>query len=80
MKDPPSISLTLPVMSRAKQVVIAACGVSEKYPAGKSDAMYQAIASPNETPSTFPAVGLRPVATWIIDKAAASKLPSEYQQ
>jgi 6-phosphogluconolactonase len=80
MKKPPSITMTLPVMQSAKQVVVAACGVSEKYPQGKSDAMVRAISSPTETISTFPAVGLRTVATWILDEAAASKLPEVYQQ
>ena len=32
MKVPGSISLSLPVMAGAKQVIIAACGVSDKYP------------------------------------------------
>ena len=32
MKDPPSITLSLPVMAGAKEVVVAACGVSDKYP------------------------------------------------
>lgn len=80
VKDPPSISLSLPVMQAAKQVVVAACGVSEKYPQGKSDAMRRAICGPNETLTTFPAIGLRPVATWILDKAAASKLDEAYKQ
>ncbi len=39
MKDPPSITLSLPVMSNAAEVVVAACGVSDKYPQGKSDGM-----------------------------------------
>ncbi|KAJ1615558.1 hypothetical protein T492DRAFT_897574 [Pavlovales sp. CCMP2436] len=33
-----------------------------------------------ETPSTFPAVGLRRCATWILDNAAASKLSPVYLQ
>jgi 6-phosphogluconolactonase len=74
MKKPPSITLSLPVMMSAKQVVVAACGVSDKYPQGKSDGMRRAIVDPNETPQTFPASSLRPVATWILDDAAASKL------
>jgi 6-phosphogluconolactonase len=44
---------------------------------GKSDAMKRAIEGA-ETPSSFPAVGLRGVATWVLDQAAASKLSSEY--
>lgn len=79
MKQPPSITLALPVMTNAKQVVVAACGVSDKYPAGKSDGMRRAIADPTETLSSFPAVGLRGVATWILDEAAASKLGETYR-
>jgi 6-phosphogluconolactonase len=80
MKSPPSITLSLPVMANAKQVVVAACGVSDKYPQGKSDGMRRAIIAPEETPQTFPAVGLRQKATWIMDKAAASKLGDDYNQ
>jgi len=78
MKDPPSITLSLPVMTNAKQVVVAACGVSDKYPQGKSAGMKRAVVSENETIQTFPAVGLRRVATWVLDNAAASKLGDEY--
>jgi len=78
MKIPGSISLSLPVMSASKQVIIAACGVSDKYPQGKSDAMRRAIEGEEELTS-FPAAGLRAVADWIIDEAAASKLSSEYK-
>jgi 6-phosphogluconolactonase len=74
MKHPPSITLSLPVMLSAKEVVVAACGVSEKYPQGKSDGMRRAILDSTETLQTFPASGLRSVATWILDEAAASKL------
>mmetsp|Transcript_75962 Transcript_75962/g.214058 ORF Transcript_75962/g.214058 Transcript_75962/m.214058 type:complete len:306 (-) Transcript_75962:78-995(-) len=77
MKDPPSITLSLPVMAGAKRVIIAACGVSEKYPQGKSDAMKRGIEGAEELRS-FPAAGLRPCATWIMDAASASKLSSEY--
>jgi 6-phosphogluconolactonase len=79
MKSPPSITLSLPVMQNAHQVVVAACGVSEKYPLGKSDAMRRAIVSESETVASFPAVGLRNVATWIVDEAAASQLGEAYQ-
>jgi 6-phosphogluconolactonase len=79
MKSPPSITLSLPVMQNAHQVVVAACGVSEKYPLGKSDAMRRAIMSESETVASFPAVGLRNVATWIVDEAAASQLGEAYQ-
>jgi 6-phosphogluconolactonase len=74
MKEPPSITLSLPVMLAAKEVVVAACGVSDKYPQGKSEGMRRAIVEPSETPQTFPASALRPVATWVLDTAAASKL------
>ena len=79
MKSPPSITLSLPLMAAARTVVVAACGVSEKYPQGKSEGMRRAIADPNETLQTFPAVGLREAAKWIIDEAAASKLGDEYK-
>jgi hypothetical protein len=78
MKSPPSITLSLPVMANAKKVVVAACGVSDKYPQGKSAGMRRAVAADDETLQTFPAVGLRSVATWIMDKAAASKLGDQY--
>jgi len=78
MKQPPSITLSLPVMANAKQVVVAACGVSDKYPQGKSDGMRRAIVAENETLQTFPAVGLRSRATWVLDEAAASKLGDSY--
>jgi 6-phosphogluconolactonase len=78
MKSPPSITLSLPVMAAAKTVVVAACGVSDKYPQGKSAGMLRAVADPTETIQTFPAVGLRSVATWIMDEAAASKLGDAY--
>lgn len=79
MKVPGSITLSLPVMAAAKQVVIAACGVSDKYPQGKSAAMAQGIEGA-ETPSTFPAVGLRKVATWHLDMPAASALSPDYAE
>jgi 6-phosphogluconolactonase len=78
MKEPPSITLSMPVMANAKKVVVAACGVSDKYPLGKSAGMRRAVAADDETLQTFPAVGLRGVATWIMDKAAASKLGEKY--
>ena len=79
MKVPGSITLSLPLMTASKEVVIAACGVSDKYPMGKSAAMGRGIEG-DETPSTFPAVGLRPYATWILDAAAASTLSSDYAE
>lgn len=78
MKSPPSITLSLPVMASARQVVVAACGVSDKYPQGKSEGMRRAVADPTETIQTFPAVGLRSVATWMMDEAASSKLGGDY--
>jgi len=77
MKQPGSITLSLPVMTAAKEVVIAACGVSDKYPQGKSAGMARAIEG-EETTVSFPAAGLRHVATWIIDKAAGSKLSEAF--
>jgi 6-phosphogluconolactonase len=77
MKTPGSITLSLGVMSAARQVVVAACGVSDKYPQGKSTGMKRAIEG-DETVSSFPAVGLRQAATWIIDRAAASQLSKGY--
>lgn len=63
---------------KGKKVVIAACGVSDKYPQGKSDGMRRAIVADDETLKTFPAVGLRDCATWVLDKMAASKLGDDY--
>ena len=78
MKQPPSITMSLPVMANARQVVVAACGVSDKYPQGKSEGMHRAIALEEETLTSFPAVGLRGSATWIMDEAAGSKLGDYY--
>lgn len=78
MKEPPSITLSLPIMAAARQVVVAACGVSDKYPQGKSEGMRRAVADPTETIQSFPAVGLRTAATWIMDEAASSKLGGDY--
>jgi len=80
MKYPPSITLSLPVMANARQVVVAACGVSDKYPQGKSQGMRRAVCGEDETLQTFPAVGLRGVATWIMDEPAASQLGDEYKK
>lgn len=77
MKDPPSITLSMPVM-KGRKTVIAACGVSDKYPQGKSEGMRRAVAADDETLTTFPAVGLRDSATWVMDEMAASKLGNEY--
>jgi 6-phosphogluconolactonase len=78
MKEPPSITLSLPVMQNARQIVVAACGVSDKYPQGKSAGMKRAVSATDETLQSFPAVGLRESATWVMDKAAASALGDEY--
>jgi 6-phosphogluconolactonase len=80
MKSPPSITLSLPVMTNAKQIIVAACGVSDKYPQGKSLGMKRAIVDQEETIQSFPAVALRQTATWIMDKAAASKLGEDYHK
>jgi 6-phosphogluconolactonase len=72
-KDPPSISLTLPVMQRAKQTVISAAGKSEKYPNGKADAMRLATVEENVTPKDFPASALRDAAFWILDEPNGSE-------
>uniref|UniRef100_A0A7S2BMB5 Glucosamine/galactosamine-6-phosphate isomerase domain-containing protein n=1 Tax=Florenciella parvula TaxID=236787 RepID=A0A7S2BMB5_9STRA len=77
MKTPGSITLSLPVMAGAKEVVIAACGVSDKYPQGKSAGMVRAIEG-LETLVSFPASGLRGKSVWILDEAAASKLSPAY--
>lgn len=79
MKQPGSITLSMAAMQASKEVVIAACGVSEKYPKGKSEAMGRGIEG-DETPTTFPAVGLREVADWILDIAAASTLSVDYSE
>uniref|UniRef100_A0A7S4J6S6 Glucosamine/galactosamine-6-phosphate isomerase domain-containing protein n=1 Tax=Odontella aurita TaxID=265563 RepID=A0A7S4J6S6_9STRA len=80
MKSPPSITLSLPVMKNARRSVVAACGVSDKYPKGKSEGMRRAVADGGETIETFPAVGLRGSSTWIMDEAAGSDLGDEYLQ
>lgn len=77
MKNPGSITLSLPVM-KGQKTVVAACGVSDKYPQGKSDGMRRAIAADDESLVTFPAVGLRDCATWVLDEMAASKLGHAY--
>jgi len=40
--------------------------------------MRRAVSATDETLTTFPAVGLRSAATWVMDEAAASKLGDEY--
>jgi 6-phosphogluconolactonase len=65
-------------MAGATQVVVAACGVSDKYPQGKSAGMQRAVVAEEESLQSFPAAGLRKTATWIMDEAAASKLGEKY--
>lgn len=77
MKDPPGISLTLPVMQRAKTTVISAAGQSVKYPNGKASAMRMAIADESVTPKDFPASALREYALWILDEPNGSEMELE---
>lgn len=72
-KDPPSISLTLPVMQRAKSTVISAAGKSAKYPNGKASAMRLAVTDEDVTPKDFPASALREYALWIFDEPNGSE-------
>ena len=76
MKSPPSISLSLPVMLRAKKSVVSAAGKSEKYPQGKAAAMQLAIADESIEPGAFPACALRETALWILDEPNASEMPA----
>jgi len=76
-KNPPSISLTLPVMQRAKCTVISAAGQSAKYPNGKASAMRLAISDDKVTPKDFPASALREYAVWILDAPNGSELGME---
>ena len=63
------------------QVLVAACGVSAKAPKGKGAAMLRAIEGGDDTPTTFPAVGLRGAATWwVLDGAAGSELSVDYSE
>merc|ERR1711966_540382 len=77
MKDPPGISLTLPVMQRARSTVISAAGQSVKYPNGKASAMRLAIADEDVTPKDFPASALRENAVWILDAPNGSEMDFE---
>lgn len=76
MKSPPSISLTLPLMQRAKQSVVVAAGKSEKYPNGKASAMRLAVDDEQVTPTEFPACALRVTTVWIFDEPNGSEMPS----
>jgi len=64
----------------AKQVIIAAFGVSEKAPKGKGAAMLRAIEGEDETATSFPCVGLRGAASWVLDGAAAKELSFDYAE
>ena len=76
MKSPPSISLTLPVMQRAKQSIVSAAGKSDKYPQGKASAMRLAVDDEQVTPAEFPASALRGTTVWILDEPNGSEMPS----
>ena len=76
-KEPPGISLTLPVMQRAKKTVISAAGQSVKYPNGKASAMRLAVADENVTAKDFPASALRENAVWIFDEPNGSEMEME---
>ena len=76
MKSPPSITLTLPIMQKAKKSVVSAAGKSEKYPKGKASAMRLAVDDEEITPAEFPACALRETTTWIFDEPNASEIPS----
>jgi len=76
-KDPPGISLTLPVMQRARATVISAAGKSIKYPNGKAEAMRLAVADEGVTPRDFPASALREYAVWIFDEPNGSEMDLE---
>jgi 6-phosphogluconolactonase len=78
-KDPPSISLTLPVMQRAQTTVISAAGKSPKYPNGKASAMRLAIADGGVTPKDFPASALRESAVWILDEPNGSEMSELFE-
>ncbi|KXZ52922.1 hypothetical protein GPECTOR_8g3 [Gonium pectorale] len=71
-KQPSSITLSLPVMCAAKQVVVAMTG------AGKADAVRAALQSTGGAKTDMPARLVRPVeggsAVWLMDAPAASKL------
>ena len=73
MEEPSPITLSLPNMKK-KNIDIAACGESDKYPQGKSDGMRRVIAIDDETLTSFPAVILRNCATWVLNEMAASKV------
>ncbi|PNW79887.1 hypothetical protein CHLRE_08g370650v5 [Chlamydomonas reinhardtii] len=73
-KSPPSITLALPVMCAAKQVVVAMTGAS------KADAVAAALQDPSATSdrTEMPARRVRPVeggsCVWLMDAPAAGKL------
>eukprot|EP00287_Rhodomonas_sp_CCMP768_P006889 CAMPEP_0196720402 /NCGR_PEP_ID=MMETSP1091-20130531/3206_1 /TAXON_ID=302021 /ORGANISM="Rhodomonas sp., Strain CCMP768" /LENGTH=309 /DNA_ID=CAMNT_0042061631 /DNA_START=17 /DNA_END=946 /DNA_ORIENTATION=- len=68
-----SITLSLPVIAAANDIVVASAGKSEKYPEGKAVAMKRALQG-DETAASFPASALAGSATWILDEGAAAQL------
>lgn len=78
-ESPESITFSLPVILACREVVVVACGSAEKDPASKADALARALEGPMETPRTLPASAVRGCASWIVDKAAASKLSLLYR-
>ena len=77
---PASITLSLPVMLASGEVVVAACGTSEKAPTGKAAAIRRVFEGAAETPQSLPASCLRAArnVTWLIDRIAAADLSVAY--
>jgi hypothetical protein len=73
MEEPPPITLSLLIM-KGKKIVIAACGVIDKYPQDRSDGMRRAIVADDEALTSFLAVRLRDCTIWVLDEMAGSKL------
>ena len=72
-EGPHSVTLSLHVMNAARTCLVACVGASDKYPAGKAEAMARALEA-DEEKKTFPAKGLSDDATWLLDAAAAANL------
>ena len=69
--DADRITLTAPVLSHARQVLVTACGVEKA-------AVLRALATQPEDPAAHPILLVRPSGggpTWLLDRAAASGLP-----
>lgn len=66
-KDPPSITLSLPIMNNSKQIRVVLTGED------KADAAVHGIKR-DLTIKEFPAVGLNDRAVWFLDKPCAAKL------